>query len=160
VDKTYVPDADGEQEEAGDAMHPAAQGFARSHHPRQPGVRKLEGESGDGKEDEAGRQKEVLPALREAHAHHELRLGAMPGRRLLQKQQEVVDEHGADRGENQDEVDSAHIPVDAAREVRAALLRSDFNVDLPERKLLTGARMTFPARVDQVGPVDGGVRIG
>ena len=157
-----MPEPDEQQHDAGDAMRPAPERFAGTQQPRQPRIRKFQRKPGDGKDDEAGGQHKMLPALRQAHAHHRPHGHAIARGDLAQEQQRVVNEHRADGAENQDQINPAHPPVDLVRAVAppADCRRINVHVDFAGGELFVGARMTFAAGLDEVGRVDGRIGVG
>jgi len=101
----------------------------------------------------------VLPALRETHPQNRPAARTQVRRNFFEEQQPVVNEHPANHANNQDQVNFPHPPVDLVADGRAALRGGVVHVDFAQGKLFIRARMALSTSLDQVVPVNRGVRI-
>jgi hypothetical protein len=125
----------------------------------QPRIRKFQGEAGEGQNAETGREHDVLPALRKAHAQNRPRAGVISRSRFPQKQQRVVDEHRAHDNKDQRQINLSHPPVDFFRQVPLPGRGGGVHVDFAAHKHPVRTGVTLTAGGDEVVRVDRGVRI-
>ena len=74
----------------------------RSQQLRNPRLRELQCEAGDGQHNETEREEEVLPALLEVHPENRARLGAMQADPLADEEQPVVQQHHRDGDDDEE----------------------------------------------------------
>ena len=125
-----------------------------------PRIRIFEGKTGHGQYNETAGEQRVLPALREAQAGDGPFAGLKTEGYFARKKQAIMDDHGGDHAENQEQINLPHPAVDFATHPFAAVGGGTVHMDFAERKIFIRAAMTFAAGVHQMNPVDGGIGIG
>ncbi len=150
-------EAGGDEYHSSNAMNDAPQVFAHAEHFSKPGIRKLERKAGNDQDDEAAEKNEMLPALVGGHALHHGVLHVSTRGGLAAPDDEVVQEHGADDGEDENDVEDAH----PARDDRADVfgMHAVGHVHGCQGELLGSTLVTLAAGGVEVAFVDGGVRI-
>lgn len=136
--------------------NPAAN-VLRTEDPEQGRVGEAKGEPGDREDDEADEEDQVLAALRAIHALHGAARGPVGGADLAVPGRAVVQAEKTDNADDQGDVETAdpavhHQPGLAAGQV--------VEVNPTEGEVGAAAGMALAARLDQIGGVDRGRRIG
>ena len=145
-----------DQDDAGDTMRDPTDFFTHAKQSREPGVRVLEGESGNHERNEARQQDDVLRPLLTSHAHDHMMCLFAAQECFVTPDQKVVEQHDANHGKNHAEIELADPMHSDAAHISG---QGRIYVHPAEGKFLGYARMALSARIHQVGGIDGGTWI-
>src|SRR5579862_1727843 len=137
-------------------MQEAAHVFAQREHRSVPGRRILQCESGYNENKEAGQQRSVLNPEAQRHTRDKGVIELPSRNDLGSPDDEIVQEHATDDGEDHAEIEAAN-PADCLAAHVGGERRVDVN--LGSGKFLGYAWMALAAGPREIGPIDGGARI-
>src|SRR5262252_5503642 len=150
-------DADADKCDRGDAVQNAAHALAHYQHRGEPGSRKLESKAGDDQHEETREQSRVLPAESQRHPRNQTRpLELAAGYGLRSPDDDVVQEHSANDGEDHAQVEAADPADGFAADIRG---ERSIQVNFGRGEFAGCAGVALAASSSQVGAMDRGARV-